>query len=288
MSIAKEKQEIKEMNIITDKEKKIYFKYPMSIDELKDEKDIENLLYEGIKVSRATLSGRIEELGMLENLRKYRPDILQAYLGGREFDPIDMGAEADLKRLLAEYSTNKGADITCILEIPKDCKYVNYIKSLQPAFVARLSDGQIRIPSQFIKAIVTKEDTGYRLWKGQNYSSRFSLKRGLLEEKELNRIVHNLNPVATKETVLEDILKLFKKEFLITGNVDIYKQRLANLRKIYDAKKVAEETPVKEEEVIREPLSLTVCEEKTNPVVSFFKKVKKLIFGGLLAGKKDY
>jgi len=209
MGIAKEKQEIKEMNIVTDKEKKIYFKYPMSIDELKDEKDIESLLYKGIKVNRPTLSGRIEELGMLENLRKYRPDILQAYLGGREFDPIDMGAEADLKRLLAEYSTNKGADITCILEVPKDCKYVNNIKSLQPTFIARLSDGQILIPSQFIKALVTKEDTGYHLWKGPNYNSRFSVKKGLLEEKELNRIVHNINPAATKISSVTAAKKAF-------------------------------------------------------------------------------
>jgi len=160
---------------------------------------------------------------------------------------------------------------------------------LQPTFIARLSDGQILIPSQFIKALVTKEDTGYHLWKGPNYNSRFSVKKGLLEEKELNRIVHNINPAATKETALEELLKLFKKEFLITGNIDIYQQRLENLRRIYDAKKVAEETPAKEETVIREPLSLTLYEEeKTNPVVSFFKKVRKLIFGGLLSGKKDY
>lgn len=286
MGVAKEKKVMKEMNIVTDKEKKIYFRYAIQLEDLENEDEIENLFSNGIHVKRASLSGKAEELGVLENLKKYRPELLQAYLGGREFDPIQMGVEADLKKLFAEYGLGKGADVTCILELPRECKYANYIRSLQPIFAVEAND-QIVIPSQFIKAVITKKEEGYDLWKGPNFDPKFELKKGIVEEKELNRIIHNFNPVATKETTLKESLEFVKKEFIATGDIQVYQKRLENFKKIYDARKREEEAVPEKQEAPRLQ-TLVPYEEKKNIFATFFQKLKKLFFGNSLAGNKEW
>jgi len=272
---------IREIEIITNKEKKIYLKYALDINEFKSADDIFNFGRTGIHVAHASLADVTEELGMLDNLKKYRPELLQAYLGGREYDPITMGAEADLKRTIAEYAMGSYNKATCILEIPKECRYANSLTSLVPIFELDEETKEITIPSQYIKAIVTATPEGYQLWRGPAYNPNYVIEKGIIDEKELNRVLHQYNVATTNPAVISYAFRFVKDEFVQTGDIEAYKRRLEIFKKIYDSqkrtKKVQEKRaePVVEQEERKVEL---VPYEKKGFFATFWEKLKKCFF----------
>lgn len=274
---------IREIDIITNKEHKIYLKYAFDVNEFKSVEDILSFGKIGIRVARASLSEITEEFGMLDNLKKYRPELLQAYLGGREFDPFSMGAEADLKRAIAEYAMGSYNKVTCVLEIPKECRYTNSLTALAPVF-AMNEDGEIIIPCQYIKAIVTAAPDGYKLWKGPSYDPSFVLEKGVVDEKEVNRILHGYNIATTNPAVISYAFNFVKQDFVRTGDIEAYKRRLEIFKKIYDSRKRARRTVEKKVEQVeeneQEKVELVPYEKKRKGFfATFFSALRKCFFG---------
>lgn len=274
---------IREIDIITNKEHKIYLKYAFDVNEFKSVEDILSFGKTGIRVARASLSEITEELGMLDNLKKYRPELLQAYLGGREFDPFSMGAEADLKRAIAEYAMGSYTKVTCVLEIPKECRYINSLTALLPVFEMD-EDGIITIPCQYIKAIATAAPDGYKLWKGPSYDPSFVLEKGVVDEKEVNRILHGYNIATTNPAVISYAFNFVKQDFVRTGDIEAYKRRLEIFKKIYDSRKRARRTVEKKVEQVeeneQEKVELVPYEKKRKGFFKvFFSMLRKCFFG---------
>ena len=76
--------------------------------------------------------------------------------------------------------------ITCILEIPKECRYTNSLTSLVPVF-EKDEEGNITVPSQYIKAIVTVAQDGYHL-TCQVLPSSLLMMHGQLEFQSCQKI----------------------------------------------------------------------------------------------------
>lgn len=276
---------IREIDIITNKEKKIYLKYAFDINEFETIDDILSFGKVGIRVASTSLTDVTEELGMLDNLKKYRPELLQAYLGGREFDPISMGAEADLKRAIAEYAMGSYNKVTCVLEIPKECRYANSLASLVPVFEMDEVTGEITIPSQYIKAIVTATPEGYKLWRGPSYDPSYEIEKGVIDEKEVNRVLHQYNVATTNPAVISYAFNFVKKDFIKTGDMGAYKRRLEIFKKIYDSKKSMKRVverkvePVEQQPQEREVELVPYEKKRKGFFATFFEKLKKCFFG---------
>ena len=274
---------IREIDIITNKEHKIYLKYAFDVSQFQSVEEVLSFGKTGIQVARASLAEITEEFGMLDNLKKYRPELLQAYLGGREFDPFSMGAEADLKKAIAEYAMGSYNKVTCVLEIPKECRYTNSLTALAPVF-AMNEDGEIIIPCQYIKAIVTAAPDGYKLWKGPSYDPSFVLEKGIIDEKEVNRILHGYNIATTNPAVISYAFNFVKQDFVRTGDIEAYKRRLEIFKKIYDSRKRARRTVEKKVEQVeeneQEKVELVPYEKKRKGFfATFFSALKKCFFG---------
>lgn len=274
---------IREIDIITNKEHKIYLKYAFDVSQFQSVEEVLSFGKTGIQVARASLAEITEEFGMLDNLKKYRPELLQAYLGGREFDPFSMGAEADLKKAIAEYAMGSYNKVTCVLEIPKECRYTNSLTALAPVF-AMNEDGEIIIPCQYIKAIVTAAPDGYKLWKGPSYDPSFVLEKGIIDEKEVNRILHGYNIATTNPAVISYAFNFVKQDFVRTGDIEAYKRRLEIFKKIYDSRKRARRTVEKKVEQVeeneQEKVELVPYEKKRKRFfATFFSALKKCFFG---------
>lgn len=276
---------IREIDVITNKEHKIYLKYAFDVSQFQSVEDILSFGKTGIRVARASLTEMTEELGMLDNLKKYRPGLLQAYLGGREYDPFSMGAEADLKKAIAEYAMGNYNKITCILEIPKECRYTNSLTSLVPVF-EKDEEGNITVPSQYIKAIVTVAQDGYQLWKGPNYDPSYVPEKGIIDEKEVNRILHGYNIATTNPAVISYAFRFVKQDFVRTGDMGAYKRRLEIFKKIYEAKrktrKVIEKKPeiAETQEPEEKEVELILYEKKRKGFfTTFFSLLRKCFFG---------
>lgn len=276
---------IREIEIITNKEHKIYLKYTFDVSQFQSIEEVLSFGNAGIQVAHASLTEITDELGMLDNLKKYRPELLQAYLGGREFDPISMGAEADLKRAIAEYAMGNYNKVTCILEIPKECRYTNSLASLMPVFELD-EDGKITIPCQYIKAIVTVAKDGYRLWRGPSYDPKYVPENGVIDEKEVNRILHGYNITTTNPAVISYAFQFVKQDFVRTGDMNAYQRRLEIFKKIYDSKKRTRKVVEKKQEIVetKEPeekeVELVPYEKKRKGFfATFFSALKKCFFG---------
>lgn len=291
MEESKEKPVMKEMNIITDKENKIYFKCSLELDELSGKEKLLSFLEDGIKVKKAILSGEAEELGMLENFKRNKPETLKAFLGGKEYDANIMSAEAELKKVLAEYRSGTRKNVTCILELPKECKYASEFSKVKQIFCVRGNGKQTVIPSQFVKNVIVPQKEGYELWESPNFDPEFVVENGIYDQKEIAKEIHKIDPIKASVEELESVVKLVKKEYIATGDVETFQGHLEELKKIFKVRREAQGIVEKKEVVeearpIPQEQALVVYEEKKGFFGTLFKKLKKLFFGNALQREK--